>query len=113
MALGVALEQLATRPLDGEKVQSGACLADFDRADDVGVGDPRTVLRLADESRDRGLVVAQLFAEHLDRAHAVLRMLGAEDGGRPAFADQITQGIPSERGPDQLLSRHAAKLGAA
>ncbi len=77
---GVAFEQLAAGPFDGEEVQPGARLADLDRAHYIRVGDACAVLRLADEAGNRGLVIAQLLAKHFDGAHAVLRMFRPEDG---------------------------------
>ena len=71
--LGVSLEELARRPLDGEEVHARTGLADLDGAHDVRMLHALAVARLADETRDRGPVLAQLLAQHLHRDDAVRR----------------------------------------
>ena len=63
--LRVLLEELAGGPLDGDEVHSGARFADLDRLHDVRMQDLGAVGRFAQETRDRGAVVAQLLAQDL------------------------------------------------
>jgi hypothetical protein len=64
MLLGVFLQQLATGPLDGKKVQASIGLSDFNCAYDVRMLYPAAVLCFADKTGYGGTIVPQLFAKN-------------------------------------------------
>ena len=110
MLLHIALEKLTLCPLDGEEVQSGSSFADLDRAHDVGVLDALAVFRLSDEPRDRRLILAKFFSQHLHRHDTMSGMLGAEHSRRPTFAHLVTQGVSGDRLSDQVFFGHGANV---
>src|SRR5580693_5162589 len=71
LSLRIALEKLAIGPLDRQKMEAGARLANLDRAHDIGMRDSCAVLCLAHETRNRGRVIAQLLPEELERDDAM------------------------------------------
>ena len=92
------------------KCMPGSGFADLDRANDVRMLHALAVARFAKKARDRGAVLAQLFAQHFHGDGAVVGMLRAEDGGRSAFADFALQRIAGDRLSDEVFSGHAANL---
>ena len=88
----------------------GAGFADLDRAHDVGMLHALAVARFAQETRDGGAILPQLFAQHFHGNGAVVGMLRAEDGGRSAFADFALQRVSGDRLADEVFAWHAANL---
>ena len=74
--LGVPLEEFAACPFDGQKVESGVGLANFYGTHHVRVLYSSAVLSFADETCDRGAIMAQFFAKNLEGDSAMDRMFG-------------------------------------
>ena len=68
------------------------------------------VARFAKKARDRGAILAQLFAQHLHGDGAVIGVVRAENGGCSAFTDFALQRISGDRLSDEILAWHAANL---
>jgi hypothetical protein len=111
VALGVLLEDLAPRPLDGEEVQPRLALgqrrlADLDGAHHVRVDDAPAVARLAHEARHGRAVVAQLLLEHLQRDGPVRRVVGAVHRGGAALAHEVADLVAGDRTADERFTGH-------
>jgi hypothetical protein len=61
---------------------------------------PCTELRLAQEARDGGFIVLQLFAQHLQGYGAMCGMVGTKNGSSTAFANLSTHRVPGKSRPD-------------
>jgi hypothetical protein len=57
-------------------------------------------LRLTQKTRDGGLVVLQLFTQHLQGYGSMCRMIGAEDRRGPTFTDFPAHRVSGQCRPD-------------
>jgi hypothetical protein len=74
--------------------------------------DTLAVSRLANEPRDGGTILAQLFPKDFYGDGAVDSMLGAKNRRGSALADFALQRVAGDRLTDKILSWHAANLTA-
>lgn len=104
--LGVSLKQLTRRPLDGQKVNALAGLAELDGSYDIGVLDPGTERGLAEETGNRRSILAQLVAQYLQRNSSMLVMGGPVDRSRAALSNSLLEGVAGYGGASEGISRH-------
>jgi len=95
-SLGVSLEELAGRPLDGEIVQAFGRLAEFDRAHDVRVLDPCAERGFAKKTGNGGAVLPELVAQYLQRDGTMRVVGGLVDSGRPTFTDALFKRVAGD-----------------
>ena len=97
-------------PLESQIMQP-VCLPVVVGSDDVGVGDPGTILGFPKKSLDGNRVSRQAGAKDLHCRRTTFRVLGAIDGRCAAFADISLEVVSGDSPTDQRVSVHAeAKL---
>ena len=94
MLASVPLEQLATRPLDCQKMEAAVGLSNFYRANYVGVYNARAVLGLSYKARNGRSVEAKLLSENLQGHYTVRLVSGFVDSRGPALANLTLDGVP-------------------
>src|SRR5439155_8189434 len=112
IALCVALEELAVRPLDHEIMQP-VDIARFEGANDVWVLHALSEVRFANEACYGSSILSQLVAEDLERDRAVVGVRGAVHHGRAPLPDEICDRISGKRLTDEIIARPAANLTRA
>ena len=110
MLLGIALEELASSPLNGQEVHPGRCFANLNGLNDVGVLDAFPISRFPNKTGNSRFVLTELFAKNLHGNDAMRGMLSAEDGRCSALPNFAAQGISCERSTYEVLFRHEANL---
>jgi signal transduction histidine kinase len=110
LTLRVFLEDFARRPFDGEEMHPWFGFADLDRPDDIWMLYALAVARLAQESRDRRSILAELLAQHFHRDGSVRRVMRAENGRRSTFADFALERVAGDRLSYEIFPGHGANL---
>src|SRR5690349_20727752 len=110
LLLGVLLEDVARRPLDGEEMHPRFGFADLDRPNDVWMLYALAVAGLAQEAGDRGAVLPQLLAQHFYGDGSVRRVMRAEHRRRSTFADFALERIAGNRLSYEIFPGHGANL---
>ena len=94
MLASVPLEQLATRPLDCQKMEPPIGFSNLNCANDVRMYNAGAVLGLSYKARNSRPVEAKLLSENLQRHCTVRLVSGFVDSRSPAFANLTLDGVP-------------------
>jgi hypothetical protein len=101
VSLGVAIEDITRSPLDCQKMQPFTGLPDLDRSYDIGMCNPRSVARFANETGNRSSILSELFLQDLESDDTMMGMISAVDGGCTPLSDHALQRIARDRRSDE------------